>query len=569
MRKIGWAGAAGSAALALSACATMPAAGPQAQATAAAPNSAAGTYLAANFAASEGDVPRAANYYSHLLESDPDNADLLSRTFLYYASGGDLERAFPLADRVIAKDPTNRPAHLVRAIGSLVKKDYENAAAESSQAGGGAFNALTNALLQSWALAGQGRIDDGLKAIDRLAGQMGVEGLYAYHKALLLDYAGRDKEAEAAYREALAILGTGPRATDAFGSFLRRNGKTDEAKTLYARMAQQTPGNPAAAAALADIAAGKPPAPLVSTPAQGAAEGLFAIAASLNGDNSSDAAILYLNFALYLRPDFDLARALLGDRYERNDQFELADEVYSKVPASSPYHAMVAVQAAIDESRLGKSDQAVAKMKALVAERPNDSDVWTALADIYRSLERYPEAVPAYDKAIALSSKGDARLASLYYARGISLQHVDRWDDAEKDLRQSLALNPNRADVLNYLGYSLVDQGRNLDEAVKMLEKARTLRPLDGYVADSVGWAYYKLGRYDDAARVLEEAVQLAPAAAEINDHLGDAYWRVGRKIDARFEWSHALSLDPEMKDRPKIERKLQVGLDAATASGS
>ena len=309
--------------------------------------------------------------------------------------------------------------------------------------------------------------------------------------------------------------------------------------------------------------------PLVATPAQGVAEGLFAIAASLNGDNGTDVSIFYLNLALYLRPDFDLARALLGDRYERNDQFDMADAVYSKVPATSPYHAMVAVQAAIDESRLGMNDQAIAKMKALAEERPGDGDMWTALGDLYRSAERYAEAAGAYDKAIELAQDGDGRLPSLLYARGICLQHMNRWNDAEKDLRQALAINPNRADVLNYLGYSMVDQGRNLDEAVKMLEKARTLRPLDGYIADSVGWAYFKLGRYDEAARVLEEAVQLAPAASEINDHLGDAYWRVGRKIDARFEWSHALSLEPEMKDRPKIERKLQIGLDAATASGS
>jgi Flp pilus assembly protein TadD len=480
-----------------------------------------------------------------------------------------MDDAIPLADRLLAQDPNNRPAHLVRAVNLLVKKDYAGANAEVSDPGGGVFNALTNSLIQAWALAGLGQTDDALKTLGRLQGQMGVEGLYAYHKALILDYAGRDTEADAAYRDALTILGTGPRAADSYGSFLRRHGRSDEAKALYARMVAQNAGNPTAEVALADILANKMPVALVATPAQGAAEGMFAVAASLNGDNGTSVAILYLNLALYLRPDFDLARALLGDRYERNEQLDMADAVYSKVPATSPYHAMVAVQSAIDESRLGMNDQAIAKMKTLAAERPNDGDVWTALGDLLRSVDRYAEAAPAYDKALALTPKGDARVPSLLYARGICLQHINRWDDAERDFRQALALNPNRADVLNYLGYSMVDQGRNLDEAVMMLEKARTLRPLDGYIADSVGWAYYKLGRYAEALLVLEEAVQLAPAASEINDHLGDAYWRVGRKIDARFEWSHALSLDPEPTDKPNIERKLQIGLDAAKASGS
>ena len=568
MRKLEWAVAFGLTAVALSACATVPSQTAQTGALPPAPVSAAGTYLSAGFAASEGDAPRAADYYSDLLKVDPDNGDLLSNSFLYYASAGDMEHAVPLADRLIAQDASNRPAHLVRAINFMVKKDFVSATAELSQPGGGVFNTLTNALVQAWAEAGLGQTDNALTALGQLQGQMGVEGLYAYHKALILDFSGRDKDADAAYRDALTILGTGPRAADSYGSFLRRHGRADEAKALYTRMAQNG-GNPAADAALADIQANKTPVALVATPAQGAAEGLFAIAASLNGDNGTNVAILYLNLALYLRPDFDLARALLGDRYERTDQFDMADAIYSRVPASSPYHAMVAVQSAIDESRLGMNDQAIAKMKVLVADRPNDGDVWTALGDLLRSVDRFAEAAPAYDKAIALTAKGDGRLPSLLYARGICLQHINRWDDAERDFRQALVLSPNRADVLNYLGYSMVDQGRNMDEAVKMLEKARTLRPLDGYIADSVGWAYYKLGRYDEALQTLEEAVQLAPAASEINDHLGDAYWRVGRKLDARFEWSHALSLDPEPVDRPNIERKLQIGLDAAKASGT
>ena len=566
MRKFGCALACGAAAIALSACSTVP---KTQTSVSSGPTSVAGTYLAANFAASEGDIASAAGFLSNMLKADPDNGDLLSRSFLYYASVGDVEHALPLADRIIAQDPRNRPAHLVRAINFLVKKDYAGANTESSLPGGGAFNTLTNSLIQGWALAGLGQTDEALKALGRLQGETGVEGLHAYHKALILDYSGRVMEADAAYRDALAILGTGPRAADAYGAFLRRHGRIDEAKALYTRMVGQNAGNPSSEAALADIQANKPAVALVTTPAQGVAEGLFAISASLNGDNGSDVAVLYLNLAIYLRPDFDLARALLGDRYERTEQFAMADAIYSKVNPTSPYYPMVAVQSAMAKHRLGMKEQAVAKMKTLSAERPNDVDVWTALGDLLRSDERYSDALPAYDKAIALMTKTDTRLPSLLYARGMCLQHVDRWNDAERDFRQALALSPDRADVLNYLGYSLVDQNRNLDEALKMLEKARALRPLDGYIADSVGWAYYKLGRYEEALVALQEAVQLAPAASEINDHLGDTYWKLGRKIDARFEWNHALSLDPEPVNRPNIERKIQLGLDAAQASGS
>ena len=150
----------------------------------------------------------------------------------------------------------------------------------------------------------------------------------------------------------------------------------------------------------------------------------------------------------------------------------------------------------------------------------------------------------------------------------MQFERSNRWEDAERDFQAALKINPNRADVLNYLGYSWVEKGQHLDQAVAMLEKARALRPMDGFIADSVGWAYFRLGRYQDAVRTLEEAVQLAPGAPDVNEHLGDAYWRAGRKIDARYQWQHALQLKPDAKEKPVLERKLQFGLDAVAASG-
>ena len=91
-----------------------------------------------------------------------------------------------------------------------------------------------------------------------------------------------------------------------------------------------------------------------------------------------------------------------------------------------------------------------------------------------------------------------------------------------------------------------------------MLEKARSLRPYDGYIVDSVGWAYYQLGRYEDAARTLEAAVLLVPGDPTINDHLGDALWRAGRQEEARFQWQHALLSDPEPELRAQLDAKLK-----------
>jgi tetratricopeptide (TPR) repeat protein len=426
---------------------------------------------------------------------------------------------------------------------------------------------LTNNVVSAWAIAGTGNTDGALAMLDGLATQRGVDGLRLMHKALILDHAGRD-EADAAYRQALSVMGMGPRLSDAYGRFLVRKGRSDEAKTLYTRVATENPGHPVATAALRDIEARRSFQPLVTTPAEGVAEALFGIAASLNDRRSIEVAILYLNITLYLRPNFDLARVLLASHYERMQRYDMANGFYQRIQANSPYYGMTQVQAAINDGRMGNPEAGVAKLKSLTDRGSQDADAWTALGDLLRSSDRYNEAVGAYDKAVGALKNDDRRLVQVYYARGVSLERSNRWQEAERDLRQALRMNPERADVLNYLGYTWVDKGVNLEEAVSMLEKARALRPLDGNIADSVGWAYYKLGRFPEAARTLEEAVQLAPAAADINDHLGDAYWRIGRRIDARFQWQHALALDPDAKQKEIIQRKLQFGLDSVSASG-
>jgi tetratricopeptide (TPR) repeat protein len=546
----------------LAACGTMPAKVDSSGRTAA------GSYLSGNLAAAEGDLSSAASFYSDTLHDDPANAELLTRAFLFSATVGDTQRAIALAKRIAKEQPDSRAAQLVLSVAAFAKKDYVEAAADIRLSSQGPFTSLTKSVLEAWAEAGQHDIDGALKTLDGLQSQSGTQGLYAFHKALLLDFAGRP-EASDAYKNALTVMGNGPRIAEAYGRYLEIHGNAAAAKDIYGTLERENPGHPVARVGLARIAAGSKPNPMIETPVQGAAESLFGIAASLTEERSADVAVFYLNLSLYLRPDLDLARVLLADHYEHQLKYDIANAIYRKIGTSSPYHDMVEVQIAINEARIGHTDKAIAELSAMGRQRPQDIDVWTALGDIYRSAEKYPEAAAAYDNAVAAANASDERRWGLFYARGVAFERAKNWDAAERDLKEALKLKPDQPQVLNYLGYSWVDRGRNLKEAVGMLEKARALRPLDGYIVDSVGWAYFRLGRYKDAAAALEEAVLLAPADPTINDHLGDAYWRVGRKVEARFQWQHALGLDPAADQKPVLEQKLQRGLDAATAGGA
>jgi tetratricopeptide (TPR) repeat protein len=317
---------------------------------------------------------------------------------------------------------------------------------------------------------------------------------------------------------------------------------------------------------LARIAAGEKPESLIRTPADGAAEALFGIAASLTDGQSADVSILYLRMALYLRPDLGLANLLLADRFETLRKFDEAIAIYHAIPKDSPYFRMAQVQAALNAQRLGRHGEAIADLKKLVAADPKDTESWIALGDTYRASEKYAEAIDAYDQAEKAIPTPGRRDWPMFYARAMAKERLKRLDESELDIEKALKLSPEQPELLNYLGYSWVDRGRRIPEALTMLEKARRLRPYDGYIVDSVGWAYYQLGRYEDAAKTLNAAVLLVPGDPTINDHLGDALWRAGNKISARFQWNHALTFSNNAEDKAAIERKLKNGLNEKPA---
>ena len=519
-----------------------------------------GSYLAGRFAAIQHDMGDASKFYQASLQDDPNNPQLLERAFLYTASAGDIDKSAAYGRRVVVLEKDNRAARLVLAIADIKNGNFEDAHEQIAQSAGGPFTSLTISLLDAWAAEGMGDANTALTDLKSLKAQGGADALAVFHRALILDLTN-SPDADAAYKDALAISGASPRIVEAYGRFLERAGRIDDAKKLYVQLNTNNSVHPAAALAAARMAANQKPDRLVEHPVNGAAEALFGIAASLTDNTSADVAILYLRLTLHLKPDFDLAKILLADRFEALEKWHDAIKAYRALPKDSPYYRIAAIQIAIDETRIDKTDEAIATLKDLTSAHPDDVDAWTSLGDAYRSQEKYVEAADAYDHAIKLLSTVNKKDWPLFFARGVSEERSNHWDAAEQDLKQALRLDPEEPQVLNYLGYSWIDQGHNMNEAIAMLEKARALKPFDGYIVDSVGWAYYRLGRYQDAVGTLEGAVLLVPSDPTINDHLGDAYWRVGRRLDAQFQWNHALAFKPADDQKAKIEQKLKSGL--------
>ena len=520
-----------------------------------------GAYLSARFAADHHDLNEAAEYFRASVEHDPNNAELLTLAFFYSASAGQLDQAAELARRLVAASPGDRAARLTLAVAALKQRNYKEARAQIAKSAKGPFTSFTVALMDAWAAAGLGdrtTAADDLKSLHTL---QGADALAYFNEAMLAQFLGQNDKAEGYYHLEIQSSGPTPRVVDAYGRFLERTGRAAEAKALYEKLSTDNSFAPVATIGLARIAKGTVPDPVVVHAEDGAAEALFGIAASLNDDTSRDVSVLYLRLALYLQPNLDLATLLLADRFDTLQKYDTALDVYRGIGHDSPYYRVAAVQIAVDEARLEKIDAATADLKTLAQAYPTDVEIWTGLGDAYRHSEKFADAAKAYDKAIASAGPPVKKNWPLYYARAVAEQQANNWKAAEVDLQQALKLSPDEPQVLNYLGYSWVDQRRNIPQALAMLEKARALNPQDGYIIDSVGWAYYRLGRYGDATKTLEDAIQLVPGDPTINDHLGDAYWKVGRRLEARFQWSHALAFGAESGDKAKIEKKLKTGL--------
>lgn len=525
----------------------------------------AGNYLSALIAGADHDTTAAATFFREALRFDPKNPQLIERAFVAALSNGNMLDAFTLSDRLVARDPANGLAHLALGVKAMHAHNWSAARAQFAKGGPTQSRDVTATLLSAWSWAGAGDERKALETCDRLRDD-NFAVFRDFHAALIAEFMG-DK-AEAARRFAAAYAGDKNtlRLVDAYARFLSRSGDKEGALKVYADFDNVLPNHPLINAAVADLKAGKTLDPLIKTADAGGAEVLYGLGSAGGRQGDEIAAMVYLRLSLYLGPKNALTQITLADIYDRLHQNEEAIAVYEGVPETSALRTTADIQIAQLLDNLGKKKESADYLQRIVADHPADEDALLALGNAQRTDKKYAEAVDTYTKALAASKKPAKVEWPLYYFRGISYEREKLWDKAVADFRKALELFPDQPLVLNYVGYSWVDRGENLDEAFRMLHKAVELRPSDGYIVDSLGWAYYKLGKYDEAVKELERAIDLKPGDPTINDHLGDAYWRVGRKLDAHFQWNHARDLNPEPDDKAKILDKIAHGLPEAKA---
>ncbi len=529
-----------------------------------------GSYLAGRQAIYQSDYPAAERYYTKALATDPENAKLLENVVVARLALGDIKRALPVAQTIEENALPSQAARMVISANLVADGKLDEFLARDPETQG--VGPLVDGLMIAWAHMGQGAMTKAMEQFDVVSTQEGLKEFALYHKAMALASVGDFEGAEAIFA---ADNGTVAR-------FSRR------AALARAEVLSQLDRNAEALQFLDDVfAAGSDPTiegyvqrltdgqtlPFthVRSAQDGMAEVFFSVGAALSSEAAQDYVLLYARIAMFLRPDHIDAILLSAELLDGLEQYDLAVDVYRQVPPGSSDHHAAELGRAEVLSRSGRKDAAAEVLQSLAAQSPDLPGVHVALADLRRQQEDYAAAVASYDTAIGLTEEGVNGNWFLHYARGISHERLKNWDKAEADFRRALELNPDQPQVLNYLGYSLVERQEKLDEALDMIERAVATRPDSGYIVDSLGWVLFRLGRYDEAVEHMERAVELMPVDPVVNDHLGDVYWAVGRAREAEFQWKRALSfIDPDdtdgEADPERIRRKIDVGLDAVLA---
>lgn len=501
-----------------------------------------GSYLSGRFAQSNFDWEVASNYFSEVLITDPKDIELKRRAMVLSMGAGQYQNAFDYARTVIltGKDNGSLPQLFV-ALETFKSGNYAQIVTDLQKIPDDGISEFVKPLFTAWAKAGLGKTE--------ITG-LNKNIVHYYHAILIADYTKNMPVLKDLAMRDYSRLGLSNKSLKQIANIFEKNGLTAQAHEVLRAIP---------ASAINDM---EPTSNPIENPVQGMSRALFDMSSVLYQDYP-DSARLFAEMSLYLDPAQNDSRILMAHMAAQFKRYDEAIALFNEIDVSKDPALRIKLQRQIADLFVsaGKTDQAIEILRKVV-DKTKDVEAQIQIGDIYREQENFPKALHEYDKAFdLLGNVVTAKNWNLLYARGITNERLKNWDDAEKDLKSALALEPDHPYILNYLGYSWIDHGKNLEEATRMIEKAVRLRPEDGYIVDSLGWAYYKQGKYIEAAQMLERAIALLANDPTINDHLGDAYWQVGRKSEARFQWQRALNFQPDADLEKQLQEKMENGI--------
>ena len=532
-------------------------------------SSLAGNYLAARIAATDKDTSNAVTFYRKAIALDPDNVDLKLKAFLNFIANGDFDEGVATGREIIKAGNEPEVVNIILSVDDIRRRNWVGSERNLTKDWRSALDRLMAGLVRSWSKIGQKQNDEAMKIVDGLKGPAWFDLFAQYHGGLIALTAGDTKGAVKRLSTAFKNRAGGQAASEtytrvisalAFAHF--KDGNVEQAEKTLAEGLKLQPQSPVFSKGLDELKAGKAPEFSVVTSQRGAAEVFLNLGTALNKEGGQQFARIYMQLARTLAPKDDAVLAELAQLLDAQGLTLEANNLFSDIGEDSPYHRIARLEIALNLDELENLEASTAEMESLLKSDPDDLVAYLSYGAVLARHEKFDDAAAVYQRVIDRIEKPTRIHWNLFYRQGIAYERTKQWPKAEAAFKKSLELLPDQPSVLNYLGYSWIDMNINLEEGLEMIRKAVSLRPNDGYMVDSLGWAFYRLKRFDEAVVQLERAVELRPGDPTINDHLGDAYWKAGRKLEASFQWQHALAMEPPEGDAPRIEAKLENGLD-------
>ena len=526
------------------------------------------TFAVAKYAGLTEDPLKSAQNYARLLSSVSDDPWVAEQAIFSVMRVGEVERAVKLAKRLPEETilQTELP-RLLLAVDAIKRGDNDDAFSYLTTPWSSVYHAMLARSLAAWALLEE----DSDTAISLQSQAGGTEGLYALigqtlraiMKASIGDEAGAREDFEFLWSvDARLAMGV-----EAEARLLALAGDTDTALTRLSVFREEVGRHPALLALADEIEAGTVAPFPKYTAAQGTALSFYLATAPQTSQALGDAPAVYFAMAVYLDPDLHVAKTLWADTLDNADRRPEAIEILQSIPESSIHHTSAQGQLAWALRREGQDMEALKVARKTLIQTDN-RNIRIQLADLLQSLGRDGEAEATFTEVIDADEAAGRYDWRIYFARGGARERLGEWPPAENDLKTAMTLNPDNPTIMNYLGYSWIDRGINLQDGLDLIEQALRLAPNNGAITDSLGWAHYKMGNYERAIFYLERAASLEPDLAEVLDHLGDAYWQVGRFKEAGFQWERALKYSTDDEEIRRLRKKLDGGialLQAAT----
>jgi tetratricopeptide (TPR) repeat protein len=474
-----------------------------------------GNYLSARFSQKNDDFSDAVKYLEALLKKDPENNEVLRRAYSIYLLNGDFDKAVLYAKKHISDEKAklikksnsfNSTPFFISALDSFRSRDFSETRAildpmmRPSSPRNNHIEIVVIPMLVAWSYAAEGEFNKATTIMEDIQATY-MLSVFSYQRAIINDLSSKKK---------VLIDGKDAPLSDKALHFM---------SDIFTEL-----GN----------------------------------VSFQRGD--VEEAIIYYRLCLVLNPDSFSTKKMLAIALENQKRFEDSNEIFSKIPKDHELYLPAQIEIAINHHRAGKTDEAISQLKE-IAEVYKSQDALLSIAHILMEKDKFSEAITYLNQAISKLEKPEKKDWAIFYDIGICYDKDNQWDRAEASFKIALGLNPNHPEVLNYLAYSWIIRGVNIEESKKMLENAVIASAGAPHILDSYGWALFILGEYNDALPFLEQAAILLPYNPVINDHLGDLYWKLGRKNEARFQWQKSIDFKNEEIDPELIQKKILQGI--------